>query len=137
MVILLLGILALSVTPLDSYRTFNLEMAALRVTQDLHYAHELAAIKNTNCGILFNVNGTYTVYEGTSATPATDPLRRQPAIIDLGTLFKNVQILSNVQFEFDPLGRPVTGGGQTVQVGDGIGTVTLLVTANTGIVQRQ
>lgn len=112
-------------------------MAALRVTQDLHYAHELAAIKNTNCGVLFNVNGTYTVYEGSTATPATDPLKREPAIIDLGTLFKNVQILSNVQFEFDPLGRPVTGGGQTVQVGDGIGTVTLLVTANTGIVQRQ
>lgn len=126
--------------PKDYSGTFNLEMAAQRVMQDIHYAHELASITNENCGVQFTASGTYTVYrQATPVNLATDPLTQQPAIVDLGELFDNVYVLSAVQFEFDPLGRPVIGSGQTVQLASSGSqdTVTLLVTPNTGVVQRQ
>lgn len=134
----LLGLFVFAWIPQDSSSTFNLEMAVQRVMQDIHYAHELAAITNENCGVQFTANSTYTIYRNaTPSNAAKDPLTQQPSVVNINQRFKPVQVLTTVRFEFDPMGRPTIGGGQTVQIGSGNNTATLLVTANTGVVQRQ
>lgn len=130
----LMGLLIFSLIPQEALRTTYLETAVKRVELDLKYAQELARTTNANHGVNFVANGSYTVYRNTIATPATDPLTRQPLIKNFTT--EEVQILNNVQFEFDPLGRPVLGSGGFVQIGDGASTVSLQVTPNTGVVVR-
>jgi len=137
MVIATLGILVASLIPQESITTFNLETAVARVEQDLRYARELALITNTNCGIQFVANGTYTVYEGSTATPATNPVTRQDFTQDISDEFDNVNILTNAQVEFDSMGRPVLGGGSVIQIGNGQAVTSLLVTSNTGVIVRQ
>jgi len=137
LVIATLGILVASLIPQESIPAFNLETAVARVEQDLRYARELALITDTNCGIEFVANGTYTIYEGSTATPATNPVTRQDFTQDISDAFDNVNILTNAQVEFDPLGRPVLGGGSIIQIGNGQTVVSLLVTDNTGVVVRQ
>lgn len=133
----LMGILALSFIPQDSLQRFNLETATARVEQDLRYARELATTTGANCGINFIANGSYTVYSPSIASPVLNPLTKQAFIEDIGLAYKNVNVANSIQVEFSPLGRPVLGSGQTVQLTDGQTTASLLVTPNTGIVIRQ
>lgn len=136
-VIMTLGILALTLIPQDNLRNFDLEMAAQKVEQEIRYAKHLATITNTNCGVNFVATQSYTVYQQLTTNPVLSPHTREPLVTNLGDQFKSVNVLNNVQFEFDSLGRPVLGGGQTVMIGNGINTISLLVTPNTGVIQRQ
>lgn len=135
--VVLLGILAIFAIPQDSLLTMNLETAMEKVTHDVRYARELAGITNTNCGVNFVANGNYTVYQNSVATPATNPLTRQSFITDIAALFKKVSLQNTVQVEFDPAGKPVLGGGQTIQLTNGTASASLYVTPNTGFILRQ
>ena len=130
----LMGILALSFIPKDSLLTFHLDTAAARVKQDLRYAQELAITTNTNCGINFIAGGNYTVYSQNTGNPVANPFTKQTFVENIGQSFKKVSVANNIQVEFDPLGKPVLGSGQNVQLTNGISTVSLLVTPNTGVV---
>lgn len=136
-VVVLIGIVALFVIPQDSLLSINLETATVKVANDLRYAKELASITNTNCGVSFVANGNYTVYQTAVTNPALNPLTRQSFVTDISSLFKKVSIQNSLQVEFDPLGKPVLGGGQTVQVTNGQTTASLYITPNTGFVLRQ
>lgn len=131
-----LGILALSFFPSDSFRSFNLGAAAQIVEQDIRYARELANVTNINHGVSFVAAASYTVYRGTTATPATNPVTGNQLITNLGDQFDNVSIANTVQFEFNPLGRPVIGGGSTVQVTNGTSSITIMVNNETGTVSN-
>ena len=133
--IALLGILVLSVAPQDSFNFFKVSTAAKQIEQALIYCQQLAQMKNQNCGIYFVANGTYTVYETSIGTPAQNPLTNQPWVINLSEDYERVHILNSGQIEFNTLGKPVIGGGSNIQIGDGENSKTLLVTANTGVVQ--
>lgn len=134
---LALSVLALSVIPQDHLQTFNLETAVTKVENDLRYARELALTTNTNCGINFIANGSYTLYQSSSALPFTNPLTKQPFVYNLANEFRNVNVQNSIQVEFNFLGRPVIGSGQTIQIGNGLTTANLLVIPNTGVVERQ
>ncbi|OGQ47884.1 MAG: hypothetical protein A3H42_03180 [Deltaproteobacteria bacterium RIFCSPLOWO2_02_FULL_46_8] len=133
----MLGLFVMALIPKDSFQRFNLETAVSKVTEDLRYTQELAQTTNTNCGINFVADGSYTVYKGSTATPVTNPLTKQTFIYTFSDNFENVTLLNNLQVEFDTIGKPVLGGGQTVSISDGTTTANLLITANTGLVQRQ
>lgn len=133
----LLGLMTLVLIPSDSLQRFDLETAVARIEQDLRFARELAATTNTNCGVSFIANGNYTVYRQSTATPVASPLTRQDLVVDIGSLFDNVRLANSAQVEFSPLGRPLLGGGQTIQITDGATTASLLVTSDTGVIVRQ
>ena len=109
---LLMGILALLFVPFDFFSSFNTEAATAKVAGDIRFARELSSSTNVNCGVQFVADGSYTVYQSTPATPATNPHTREPYVVDLGDVFENVDILNSIQVEFDPMGRPVMGGGR-------------------------
>ncbi|MDO8526397.1 MAG: prepilin-type N-terminal cleavage/methylation domain-containing protein, partial [Deltaproteobacteria bacterium] len=136
-VVALMGILALLFMPKDFLQTFNLETAAARIKQDIRYAKELAATTNINCGVNFVANGSYTVYSQSAGNPVTNPFTRQPFTTNIADEFKTVLIGNTVQVEFDPMGKPVLGSGQSVQITNGTTTVSLLITPNTGLIQQQ
>lgn len=139
LVITALAVLVYSLVPLDNFGGINVEAAAQRLEQDLRYARELAITRNANCGIQFQTNGNYTIYQTTPSNPVLNPLTQQTFSYNLGNDFKNANlknITSTLLVEFDPLGRPVQGAGTTLQVGDSQSTISLVVTANTGLIQR-
>lgn len=138
-VIATVSVLVAALVPQDNLSNMNVEAATQRFEQDIRYARELAVTKNVNCGLQILTNGNYTVYQGTPATPALDPLTQQSFSYNLGNNFKNVNIRNinaTLLIEFDPLGKPVSGAATTVQVGDTSKTISLLVTSNTGFIQR-
>lgn len=137
LVIMTLGILTLTLIPQDNLGSFDLEMAAQKVEQEIRYAKHLATITNINCGVNFVATQSYTVYQQSTNNPVLSPHTREALVTNLSSQFKNVNVLNNVQFEFDSLGRPVLGGGQTVQIGNGVSTISLLLTPSTGVIQRQ
>lgn len=134
--IAVVGILALSLFPLDPFARFNLEMAAQRVEQEIRYAKELATTTNMNYGVNFLFNDSYTVYRQNVGTPATNPLTRAPLVQNIGDEYDNIFIANGVQFEFDSTGRPVIGGGSTVTVSDNTDSITIGVEENTGRINR-
>lgn len=134
---LALAAIALSLTPQDSFQSLDLEMAARRVEQDLTYARERAHITNNNCGIQFVANGNYTAYQNTISTPLSNPHTNQSLIVNLSDTYDNVNVATTLNVEFDPNGRPVMGGGQTLSIAGINSAITLLVTSNTGLIQRQ
>lgn len=139
-VIAMLGVLTLAVVPQDNLGNINVEAAAQRVEQDLRYARDLALTKNKNCGIQFQTNGDYVVYEGTPATASLNPLTQQSFSYNVGDDFKGVSIHNlpvTLQIEFNPLGTPILNGGNAVQVGNDQRTISIAVQANTGLIQRQ
>lgn len=134
-----LAILVFSMAPQDNLGGLYVEAAAQRLEQDLRYARELAVTRNINCGIQFQASGNYLVYATSPLTPVLNPLTQQSFNYNLGNNFPNVNllnILTTLLVEFDPLGRPILGGGTTLQVGDTQSTISLVVTANTGLVRR-
>ena len=134
--VVVVGLLAIFLIPRDALNTIHLQTAAAKVQNDLHYAKELAITTNTNCGVSFEANGSYTVYQQSLLTPAVNPLTQQPYVIDIGQLFKNIRIQNTVRIEFDPTGKPVLGGGLTVQVSSPQSALSLYVTPNTGLIQQ-
>lgn len=138
-VIATLSILVLAVAPSDNLSNIYVEGATQRLEQDLRYARELAVTKNINCGVEIQTNGDYSIYEGTPATKSLNPLTQQPFNYNLGNNFPDVNILniaSTLLVEFNPMGTPVSGSGTPLQVGNALKTISLTVTANTGVVQR-
>lgn len=139
-VIVSLSILILSLVPQYNLNNINVEAATQRLEQDLRLARELAVTKNINCGIQFQTNGNYTLYETTPATPSLNPLTQQSfSNYNLGTHYRNVNIINLISpllVEFDPLGRPISGANTTIQVGDTQTVISLTVTPNTGLVRR-
>lgn len=139
LVLTALSILVVSLAPQHNLGNINVEAAAQRLEQDLRYARELALTRNANCGVQFQINGNYLVYQTSPLTPVLNPLTQQNFSYNLGNDFKNVNllnILTTLLIEFDPLGRPIVGGGTTLQVGNTQSTISLVVTANTGLVRR-
>lgn len=133
------AILVLALVPQDNLGNIHVEAAAQRLEQDLRYTRELALTTNTNHGIEFQTNGNYTVYRGVPSTPALNPLTQQSFSYNLQNNFPRVTIVNLVttlRVEFDPLGRPIQGSGSTLQVSDGIKTISLNVTPTTGLVRR-
>ncbi len=139
-VVACLSILVLSLVPQYNLNNINVEAATQRLEQDLRYARELALTRNVNCGIQFQANGNYTVYESTPASPTLNPLTQQSfSNYNLGNNFRNVNIVNltgPLLVEFDPLGRPVSGANTTIQVGDAQTVISLSVTPSTGLVRR-
>lgn len=134
-----LSILVLSLVPQSNLGNVYVEAAAQRLEQDFRYARDLAVTKNINCGIEFQTNGNYTVYENTTATPALNPLTQQPFQYNLNNNFKNVAIINLVgtlRIEFNRNGTPILGQGSILQVSDNQKTISLTVTPNTGFIQR-
>lgn len=134
--IVVVGILALSFAPLENFQQFNVEMAAQKVEQEIRFAKELASTSNANHGFSFATNAAYTVYRQPGFVPVTNPLTQQPLTTNITNEYHNVHILNSGSFEFDPMGKPVVGGGTSVQLGDNTYTVTINVSANTGIISR-
>ena len=138
--IAILAILVYSLAPQDNLGGLYVEAAADRLEQDLRYIRELAVTRNVNCGIQIQPNGDTILYEGTTASPARNPLTQQAYSYNLSDDFNNVQfqnIITTLTIEFDTVGRPVTGGGSTLQIGEtGGGTISLMVTPSTGLVRR-
>lgn len=138
-VIATVALLVVSLAPQDNVGDLNVEAAADRLEQDLRYVRELALTRNLNCGITIQSNGDYVLYEGSLATPTLNPLTRESYSYNLANDFNNVQfqnIITSLTIEFDSFGEPITGGGATLQIGDASKTISLTVTASTGLVRR-
>jgi len=138
LVVFLLGLLVASSEPFVAAtvgRT-GLEAAARRVRADVVYARELAVLTGTNHGANFVTNQPYIVYRQTTANPVVDPLTQQPFSQDPLTM-GNVAVTGNYQVEFDSRGSPVIGGGGSVNLSGGGGGRSVVVRANTGLVEIQ
>ena len=114
----------------------GLQTAARRVRADILYARELAMLTGVNHGANFLSAQPYTVYRQTTANPVLDPLTRQPYSQDPVTM-GSVQVIGNYRVEFDPIGRPVVGGGGSVTLSSSTGTRSVAVQTNTGLVEIQ
>ncbi len=88
-------------------------------------------------GVQFISGGSYTVYQGSTATPLTSPLDKQNMVITLANKYPNIVISSNYTVEFNSMGTPTTGGGGSVTISDGTNSKVIAVTANTGMVAIQ
>lgn len=133
MVIAVVGVLGLAASiyapSVDSSR---LDAAAKQVVSDIEFAKANASLTGQTSGVNFVSGGAYTVYQGTTATPLTNPLTLQNMIITLSTNYPNIVISGNFTVEFDSLGSPITGSGGSVTLSNGSATKTITVTANTG-----
>lgn len=117
--ILVIGMLSVIALLFVSYTgdvgNVSVDAASWKIQSDIRYAQQLATSTGTPHGVQFLQNGNYTVYSGTIATPAIDPLERQPMVED-PTQFGNIYIGNSFQVEFDKVGRPTIGGGGNVEV---------------------
>jgi len=116
-VMVIASVLAIAVYPsLAGLGSFPVGAAARRLAQDLRYARNLAMSTHAVCGVQFEPAASrYTVFVGTAATPATDPLRPgQPLRV---TLTRSGVALAasfggGTEVRFDPLGEPLDGSGR-------------------------
>lgn len=138
LVLSLLGILVASTIPFVpvSIGRSGLESAVRRVRSDIHYARELALVTGVNHGIDFSSGQPYVVYRLAVGNPVADPLTQQ-AFSEDPLDWGGVQIMAPYRVEFDPLGRPVVGGGGSVSLSGGGGVRSVRVNANTGLVEVQ
>ncbi len=134
----LLGILALAVVfLLPPVAAVTLEAAAHQVRSDIEFAQQNAMITGQTSGVQFVSAGSYTVYQGTTATPLMSPLTGQSMVMTLSASYVGTAISGNYTVEFDSMGKPSTGGGGSVNLSNGGVTRTIAVTANTGRVTIQ
>ena len=140
LVIAITGILAVSVVTISiQHKSAYIDIASKKMRSDIEHARGLAMMKKgTTYGVFFNVAGnSYTVYQGTNATPVADPLTKAN-LVETFSKWSGVHLTgSNYTVEFNSVGAPSTGGGGSVQVTDGTTTKTLSVTAVTGKVSLQ
>jgi Tfp pilus assembly protein FimT len=102
---------------------------ARRLAADIRFAQRLATTVHLPCGLMVTGPFTYTVWKGTTATPAVDPLTQQPMLVDLSASFGSVTISpSNGAVTFDTRGRPAAGFTAAFTVG----THGVAVAAETG-----
>jgi prepilin-type N-terminal cleavage/methylation domain-containing protein len=123
MVIVLLGILAVSVVPkfVDT-SGFSLEGAASMVVADLRYTQELAMSSHDAKKVEFTQNSsTYTLKNSDESVVKTVEL---PSGVSVSS--------SDITFSFNSLGEPTTGGGSSVTLSAGSQTKTVAVESYTG-----
>ena len=116
MVVVLIGILAVSVVPkfVDT-SGISLVGAAAMVAADIRYTQELAMSTNSSKTIVFTTsNDNYTVDSRNVDLPS------------------KVSISSGMTFTFNSLGEPTTGGGSSVTLSAGAETKTITVENYTG-----
>lgn len=111
-VISLLGVLAVAaVVMTTSVDDSRLNVAANQVLSDIYFAQQNATTTGQTSGVDFVGSGSYTVYQGTTATPLLSPLTGQNLVVLLADNYPNVTISANYVVEFDSMGAPTTGGG--------------------------
>jgi prepilin-type N-terminal cleavage/methylation domain-containing protein len=133
----LVGLGAVVFSPSGAPLLFRLDAASKQVQSHIQYAQQNATLTRTTSGAVFVNAGTYTVYQGSSATPLLDPLTKQNLVLTLADKYPGITLSSNYTVEFDGFGAPTTGGGGTVTLTDGTNTKTITVTAGTGMVTVQ
>ena len=116
MVVVLIGILAVSVVPkfVDT-SAISLVGAAAMVAADIRYTQELAMSTNSSKTIVFTTSNDYYTVDSRN--------------VDLPS---KVSISSGTTFTFNSLGEPTTGGGSSVTLSAGAETKTITVENYTG-----
>lgn len=133
LVIALLGIMGLAVRVMaPSVSLARLNMAAKQVLSDMEYARQNAQLTGVVSGVSFVQNGSYTVYQATTATPLKSPLNRTDMVLTLSSAYPGISLSKTYVVEFNSFGVPSTGGGGNITITDGTNTRTITVTANTG-----
>lgn len=136
LVIAILGVLSVAaIIAVPSPKAPNLMAAARQVQADIEYAKQNAMMTGTTSGVAFVSGSSYTVYQGTVATPIKDPLTLQNMVMTLSSRYSGVTLGSAYVVEFNSFGAPTLGGGGSVTVTDGTSTKQVSVTANTGLVK--
>lgn len=105
--------------------------AARNLAADIRFAQRLATTLHQECGVKVTGANTYTVFQGTVDTPATDPLTREPMLVSLATPVPAVSVAPiDGSVTFDVRGRPKPGftatfdvGGRTITVIEETGAV--------------
>lgn len=143
LILVLLGILALSVRPFANTSPASLDAAARKVRSDLAYVQQLAMTTGARHGAVFSTTTrTYTLFRGNDPftfTTVADPLTKQTTPEDLRR-FGDVIVAKNSSVVFDSAGRPVPVAGAPWD-GAGIlrnslgGTRSLGINTNTGLVE--
>lgn len=140
LVIAISGVLSVVVaTIVINLKRGNLEVAVQKARSDIEHAKGFAMTKQgTVFGVFFDdTNDRYTVYQGSIATPVSDPLTKQN-LIETFSKWPGVTITGgNFTVEFNSVGAPTVGGGGSVSLTDGTTTRTVSVTAVTGKVSVQ
>lgn len=138
LVVAILGVLGLAaISFLPSAQATRLRSAAEQVRSDIEYARENAMTTGQTSGVQFINNSSYTVYQGTPATPLLNPLTRQDMVVTLSSSYPGVSVSGNYTVEFGSLGSPTTGGGGSITLTSSSLTKIISVTANTGRVVLQ
>lgn len=136
--LVLLGILAIAaVFLIPNMNHFRVSAAAKQVQSDIEYARLNATTTGQTSGVQFLDNGPYTVYQGSAATPLSNPLTRSNMVINLNRNYPGTSISGNYTVEFDRMGKPTTGGGGSLTLVNGNASKVISVTANTGKVTVQ
>lgn len=134
LLLFLVSLLAVTVQIPSLSPNHGLQAASLKVRMDIRRAQQFAMTSSSNYGVNFAADGTYSVYQGALNNVATDPLTNGLYQEDLPVHFRNVSIQSPFQVEFDPIGRPVIGGGGSLTLVSGGASQVVQVAPNTGAV---
>lgn len=123
-VMMIIGILAAVVIPKlglpTATSTASVDGAAYMVASDIRYAQEFAMATRVSKTVTFvSGSSTYTF----SPANTLDPSGRLPS---------GITIRDNYTITFNSLGEPITGGGGSVRVWDGVRTKTISVVNYTG-----
>lgn len=129
-----LGALVVAVTPTSDVGRAALDGCLQRVRSDLHYAQEMAMTTGTVYGFR-SINGTsYEIFVGVPGTPATDPYKRTPFVINIPDFYRNVQFFgAQPTVTFAATGTPTIVGGPNIALTDGTLMRQIVITPNTGV----
>ncbi len=132
MTLALMGIIAVGALSID-FEGPSVHAATLKVMADIRYAQDRAMTTGTVHGFRTISTTQYEIYQTAPGTPITDPSTQSPMQINLDTEFTGVSFEDVYQIEFDTLGKPTQGGGQSVSLTSGQVTKTFSVSSNTGL----
>ncbi|MBI1850606.1 MAG: GspH/FimT family pseudopilin [Planctomycetes bacterium] len=138
-VLAILSIAAVSL--LTGIPSSKLTAVQVRVASAIRYAQELAMTRHTVHGVYFDVAANrFTVFEnGNTSDPASDPATSTDFIVQLGTgktagvTVQSVSFGGSPKISFTPDGAPASGGS-VVLAHPSVGTRTVTVLAQTGVV---
>ncbi|MBI2083294.1 MAG: prepilin-type N-terminal cleavage/methylation domain-containing protein [Deltaproteobacteria bacterium] len=130
-VIAILAVLVITAVPRLNLSPAGLDAAARKIRSDILYAQSLAMSRGVPHGILFTAGGSYILYQGSPATPITDPLTRTSFSEDLDRFYQTF-VTNDYQVEFDLIGQPTIGAGGNVVIQNGVATKMIQIGANTG-----
>ncbi|MBI4373558.1 MAG: prepilin-type N-terminal cleavage/methylation domain-containing protein [Deltaproteobacteria bacterium] len=136
LVIAIVAILSIAILPRLDLSPSGVDAAARKIRSDILYAQSLAMSRGTAHGLLFQAGGPYVIYQGSPATPVTDPLTRSVFSEDLNRFYRT-GVVNDYQVEFDTMGRPTLGGGGSLIIRNGAVQKTISVRATTGSVTIQ